>query len=711
MNVLGKRRGMSVGFQVASVVGIMIALLLAVVVGVASVRAGRMLERTIDDGGLGFVESLQVGVSQEIGALRGANQSFVNVIVQRLEGKRIFANEDLIQVGDKKVNKIFVMDNGLHPITGDQTMVEGWSEAMGSHFSVFQVTDEGLVRVATTLTDKEGNLLLGGVFGVDSPVYRNAVKDRGVFEDIVWLGGQPYAGCYRGVPDVDGNIRMVIFSGTSLAPVADRILKAHLGEGSYGIVMDGKGAIVSHPKVEAGVYMKDSAPSLWEACLESGVFSSQSPVSLEYVFNGRHSRGYIQRIDGTPWFVMVVVNADLTMAPVSAMKRGLLLWTLPLAVLGLLALTLIVIKLVSPLKNVVSVADRIAQGDLSVKVAAREDSVNEIDRVMVAFGRILEEYRQLVKKVNVMNEQFASGSKVMSDIASDVHDALDAVEGASKTVADMVDSIASSAEETNAGVEEVSSGVSSSTQVVTELSEKANSVSENAKQGRRAVDEVSSGTTRAGEATSRVIEAMAELEGSVSGITGFVNTIVTIADQTNLLALNAAIEAARAGEAGRGFAVVAEEVRKLAEESNHAASSIKNVIDKVQQDMAVAAKDTKDAGAMMDDLLRRADQAAVEIRQAAEGVATMAEGIQSIAAASEEQSASTQEIARAVDSIASMLNNGSESAKEMKLAADRMGAKLEELRKVREGQDKRLIELREMTSGYVLDSDRGLAKV
>nr|WP_321500526.1 methyl-accepting chemotaxis protein [uncultured Dethiosulfovibrio sp.] len=711
MKVLDRRRGMSVGVQVASVVGIMIALLLTVVVGVASVRAGRMLGRTIDDGGLGFIESLQVGVAQEIASLRRSNESFVNIIVQRLEGKRIFGNEDVIQVGDRQINKIFVMDNGLHPITGDQTMVEGWQAAMDSQFSIFQVTDEGLVRVSTTLTDQDGKLLLGGLFEKGSTVYKSTVENRGVYEEIVWLGGQPYAGCYKGVPDVDGNIRMVLFSGTSLKPVEDRVMAASLGEGSYGLVMDGEGSIVAHPKVDTGVKMKDSAPALWDACVASGVFSSSDPVALEYVFNGRNSRGYIQGIEGVPWFIMVVVNADLALAPVGAMQRGLLLWTLPLALLGLALLTWIVVKLVSPLKKVVAVADRVAEGDLSVEVNAVEGSRNEIDRVMVAFGHIIGEYRNLVTKVDGMNRQFAQGSRAMSDIADEVYRALGSVEGASKTVADMVDSIASSAEETNAGVEEVSSGVASSTQVVTDLSEKAQSVSENTLQGRKAVEDVTSGTSGAGAATSRVVQAIDELERSVGGITGFVNTIVTIADQTNLLALNAAIEAARAGEAGRGFAVVAEEVRKLAEESNHAASSIKSVIEKVQQDMSIAAKDTKEAGAMMEDLLRMSDQAASEIREAAEGVASMAEGIQSIAAASQEQSASTQEIARAVDMIASMLNSGSESAREMRTAGEVMAQKLKELEAIRKGQERRLDELKELTSGYRLESEKGLAEL
>ena len=196
--------------------------------------------------------------------------------------------------------------------------------------------------------------------------------------------------------------------------------------------------------------------------------------------------------------------------------------------------------------------------------------------------------------------------------------------------------------------------------------EAAENAHQAAQQGVAAAEQANEAMRSVRESSDAVTHAIGELASKSEQIGQIVQTITGIAEQTNLLALNAAIEAARAGEQGRGFAVVAEEVRKLAEDSQHAAREISELIGAMQaettnavgvvedgakrtQDGAAVVEQTREAflsiGKAVEDMDTRIGQIAAAAQQITASATSMQQHVGEVAAAAEESSATTQEVA------------------------------------------------------------------
>jgi methyl-accepting chemotaxis protein len=223
-------------------------------------------------------------------------------------------------------------------------------------------------------------------------------------------------------------------------------------------------------------------------------------------------------------------------------------------------------------RDATEIANRIAQGDLSVPVRVRTG-----------------DHTSLLFAVKTMRDNLAG-------IVGQVRAGTD-------TVAAAAAQIAAGSQDLSSRTAQQSSSLESTVSSIEQLTATVSQNSDHAREANKLAMSASEIATKGGEVVGQVIETMESITESARKIVDITGIIDSIAFQTNILALNAAVEAARAGEQGRGFAVVASEVRALAQRSAAAAKEIKSLIDDSAQKVESGSQLATQAGITMNEVV------------------------------------------------------------------------------------------------------------
>ena len=261
---------------------------------------------------------------------------------------------------------------------------------------------------------------------------------------------------------------------------------------------------------------------------------------------------------------------------------------------------LISARVTKRLHVVIDASNRIADNDLSVKIA--DDGKDEVAQVANALERMRLEMSSIISNIHMASENVSTASSEIAQGNADL---------SSRT-----ESQAGSLQQTASSVEQLTGTVRQS--------------ADNAKQASVLAASASTVAAKGGIAVGQVVTTMSEIQASSKKIADIISVIDGIAFQTNILALNAAVEAARAGEQGRGFAVVAGEVRILAQRSAQAAKEIKALISTSVDKVESGTRQVADAGATMQEIVTQVKRVNDLIEEITSATIEQAGGIEQV---------------------------------------------------------------------------------
>ncbi|WP_339540450.1 methyl-accepting chemotaxis protein [Pseudomonas sp. RA_5y_Pfl1_P24] len=306
--------------------------------------------------------------------------------------------------------------------------------------------------------------------------------------------------------------------------------------------------------------------------------------------------------------------------------------TVAALLLGSFAAWWIARQIAVPLREILTAAHRVADGDLShdIQVERRD----ELGQLQQSIGQMTRNLRSLISSIGNSARQIASAATQLSAVTEQTRAGINDQKDETDQMATAMNEMLATAQEVARHAEQASAA--------------ANEADQQASTGDKVVGLAVEQIGHLAHEMARSSQAMIALQRESQKIGGVLDVIKSVSQQTNLLALNAAIEAARAGTAGEGFAVVADEVRSLALRTQASAEEIEGLICGLHTGTQQVADIMDGSRALTDNSVDRSRDAGDALAAIIRTVSIIQEMNPQIAAAAEQQSAVAEEINRSV---------------------------------------------------------------